>query len=386
MQKYEVVMHISEAASTPCIDAAVQQTRRIAFDVSITSWFVILLTCLAVGYWLSCLDAAVVALSVAVIQGAVRRLLALAAILMLPAAFPPWELPCYAFCLAPLVWMWQERDIQEGERPFSEKKATVAGVATGSRLRAAIEGLSMGFAAAWLASGFLRDALWSRGWMIQAIACLAFGLQLGVVMVAIRETRRMGIGRAALVTATVATIVEWIQARWGVAWPVMGLSVAVTETPLAQWAASVGPFGLAWVLYMVNFLMVWGPGKTETDRNVCPTGADLRVTDRKVCLTGGLLTGVLLLSFLWLGGQWIEKATPVGQLPFSALMVQPRVLLTEKSLIESLQVIDRLTVASLKDRGPVDLVIWPEGCVLPSPHPALIKPTSEEMPLDRWDL
>ena len=359
-------------------DDSVQPPRSSVFDVSVASSCTILLTCLAVGYWLSCLDAAVVALSVAVIQGAVRRLLALAAILMLPAAFPPWELPCYAFCLAPLVWMWQERDIQEGERPFSERKATVAGVATRSRLRAAIEGLAMGFAAAWLASGFLRDALWSRGWMIQAIACLAFGLQLGVVMVAIRETRRMGIGRAALVTATVATIVEWIQARWGVAWPVMGLSVAVTETPLAHWAASMGPFGLAWVLYLVNFLMVWGPGKT--DRNVRHTDAGIASRWR------GPLCSALLLSGLWVGGVWIEKTTPVGALPLSALMIQPRVLLTEKSQVESLQVIDRLTVASLKDHGPVDLVIWPEGCVLPSPHPAQMSPNAEHIPPDRWDL
>ena len=125
-------------------DDSVQPPRSSVFDVSVASSCTILLTCLAVGYWLSCLDAAVVALSVAVIQGAVRRLLALAAILMLPVAFPHLELPCYAFCLAPLVWMWCGRFRSGGEHPFSEKKATV------TRLRAAIEGVAMGFAAAWL--------------------------------------------------------------------------------------------------------------------------------------------------------------------------------------------------------------------------------------------
>jgi len=321
------------------------------------------------------------------VRGAVRRLLALAVVLMLPAAFPPWELPCYAVCLAPLVWMWRGWGWmgREGvvafrsakERSFAERKATVG--------RAAVEGVAIGFAAAWLSSDFLRDALWSRGWILQVVACLAFGLQLGVVTVAICETRHLGFGRAALMTATVATLAEWVQARWGVAWPVMGLSVAVAETPLAQWTAMIGPFGIAWVLYLANFLCVLSPHKNGGVETVAFRSAKERSFAERKATVWGPLVSAGLIAIMWWGGVWIESKTLMGPLPFSALLVQPRVLLSNTSLIESLQNIDRLTVANLKDNGPVDLVIWPEGCVLPSPHPTLIAPTSEAIPEDRWD-
>lgn len=344
-----------EAVPSATINRGIHLPKEVTARLSIASTSLILLVCMAVGDRHSWIDAAAVSVSVAVVQGAVRRILGLAVICLVPASFPPWDWPCYVLCLAPLGWMWRW--------PIGTKDGSV------TARRAALEGLAIGFAAAWLSSEFLRDALWSRGWVLQSVACFAFGLQLAVVTVASCMTRSMGIGRAALVTATVSTLAEMIQAQWGVAWPVMGLTNAVAETPLVQWASLMGPFGVSWVLYVVNFLCVPNPQLHANEK-----------------ASWGPLVSAGLFVVMWWGGDRIESSVPVSQPPFTALLAQPCVLENDSPMGETLRNLDRLTLDSLAEDGPVDLVIWPEGCVLPSAFPSLLVSMTDVPIEDRWDL
>ncbi len=287
---------------------------------------------MVVGVSFSWIDAIVVVAAAFAVQGAARRLCAVGTVALFTMSFPPWSWPTCWFCLAPLVWIWRER----------EPDLSLA--------RLGMEAVAVGFAMGWLSTGFVRAAVPAWGWLLHGAACSIFSLQFVGIALAIRLLRNRSVLVAAALTAVMAVGCEALQAWCGLVWSVTSLSLPVAATPVAQWAAWITPLGVAGVLYWVNFLIV-------------PDGRAGGLWLRWL----GPATAVGIAVTAWFGGALIASATTVDPAPFSVMLVQPH-LKGEKEVpwrpwIE----LDRLTQASLDEEGPVDLIVWPESCLSISP-------------------
>jgi apolipoprotein N-acyltransferase len=274
--------------------------------------------------------------------------LLLAAVLFV-AACPPLMLPTYWIWLVPLVWLWRYRPLSR-IWPW--------------------EALAVGSVMAWLGAPFLRTSLPFHGWAGQAGTCSLFALQMLGVAAGLRIFRPLATPLAAGVGALIATGCEVLQALYGFGWPCMSVSLPAAATPLAQWAYYVGPFGVSFFLYLVNFL--WLPDIPLVSSRLSPLG---RRGER--ALSGlrrwapSAAAGILAVS-AWVGGRYIENQVPVRPLPFAALIVQPRpdahhVGSQGHELAPRWRILDRLTTAALAEDSAVDLVIWPESALGASP-------------------
>ncbi len=283
----------------------------------------------AVAAFSSWADGIVLAVMIFAVRGTVRRLLALGTVVLFVAAFPPFFWPTFWFCLAPLVWIWRERRLAR------------------SLIRDVLEAVAVGFAMAWLSTGFVRDAVPAWGGVLQGAACLVFSLQVVGLALAIRFTRDWPVLMAATLSAVVAVAGELLNAGVGngVVWSVTSLALAAADTPVAQWAAVITPFGVSGILYFVNFLFALTPFSSFWRR------------------WAGPIVGVAIVSGAWLGGCLLASGTRVEPLPFSVMLVQPHVRFSAKTPWRPWTELDPLTRSSLQQTGRVDLIVWPEGCL-----------------------
>ncbi len=274
-------------------------------------------------------DGFVLAAMILAIRGTVRGLLAVGSVMLFVAAFLPLLWPMFWFCLAPLVWIWRER-----------QSARTLG-------RDVLEAVAVGFSMAWLSTGFVRDAVPAWGGALQGVACLVFSLQVVGLMIAIRLLRDRSIPMAAAGSAVVAVAGEFLIAElWnGVVWSVTSLSLAAADTPVAQWAALVTTFGVSAIVYFVNFLFVLNPFASSWHR------------------WSGSIIGVGVAGCFWLGGCLLESRTRVEPLPFSVMLVQPHLRFTADRPWRPWLELDSLTQSDLQQAGQVDLIVWPEGCL-----------------------
>ncbi len=272
-----------------------------------------------------------------------RKMAALSSVLLFAAAFPPWGWPTWLICFTPLILLWRG----------SEGRSIGRDVA---------EAVAIGFAMCWMTTGFVRDAVAVRGWLLQASGCLLFGLQIALLPVVLRKLGERTVLVTAGITAAVATGAEWLQASAlnGINWSMTALYLPVGHTPLAQWAAIVTPLGVSALLYGVNFL--WLPELTRTGWRRW---------------RGPLLAGTLLLS-AWMGGQQIAASVVVPPQPFSVMLVQPHVRGAEERVWRPWLTLDRLTRESLERDGPVDLIVWPETALNESQRPEMVTQSTVE--------
>lgn len=284
------------------------------------------------GLSISWIDAIVFVAAVCVVQGTARRLSVVGAVALFRLSFPPCSWPTYWFCLAPLVWIWRERQSDH------------------SLARLALEAVSVGFAMGWLSTGFVRAAIPARGWLLHAAACLVFSLQFVGIAFAIRAQGNRPVVVGAVLTAVVAVGCETAQAWCGLVWSVTSLSLPLAATPVAQWAAWITPLGVAGVLYWVNFLAM-------------PDRRAKSVWGRWF----GPITAACIGATAWFGGMLIASEKDVAPLPFSAMLVQPHLCYEEDVTWRPWIELDRLTRASLDRDGLVDLIVWPESCLSVSP-------------------
>lgn len=285
-------------------------------------------TTITVGVSFSWIDGFVVAGAGLIVQGAGRRLWAVAAAVLFTVSFPPYCWATWWLCLAPLVWIWRE---WEPKQSLGHQGA---------------EAIAIGFAMGWLSTGFVRAGVPSWGWLLHGCACLVFSLQIVGIALAIRLMRNRPIVVAATLTALVAVGCEALQAWWGLVWSVTSLSLPLADTPVAQWARWVTPLGVAGILYWVNFLVV----------------PDWRATKAWLRWLGPA-TAVGIAVVAWFGGRMIRDATSVEPMPFSVMLVQPHLKGEEDVPWRPWIELDRLTQASLDQKGPVDLIVWPESCL-----------------------
>ncbi len=154
-------------------------------------------------------DGFVLAVLILAMRGAVRSLLAVGTVVLFVAAFPPFSWPTCWFCLAPFVWIWRERQLAR------------------SLARDVVESVAIGFAMAWLSTGFVRDVVPAWGGALHGVACFVFSLQVVGVMLAIRLLRNRAVPLAAAVSAMIMVAGEFLSAGManGVVWSVTSISL-----------------------------------------------------------------------------------------------------------------------------------------------------------------
>lgn len=116
------------------------------------------------------------------------------------------------------------------------------------------------------------------------------------------------------------------------------------ETPIAQWASIIGPFGLTFISFIGGLLMLGMPGKR---------------------FAGPVLT-VLFFGVLSATGAWRTYEVPKKQQTnIRVRLVQPNAPQNKKWEPEWIRVFFRrgLELTSAPAQKPVDLVIWPETSV-----------------------
>ncbi|MCX7387557.1 MAG: hypothetical protein NTX48_12910 [Planctomycetales bacterium] len=259
--------------------------------------------------------------------GRSRRIYAISIVLLFTVSFPPYSWPTSWFCLGPMMWMWRDQAVKL------------------SRLRITAEAIAIGFTMGWTSTGFVRAGLPAFGELVHAAACLVFSLQFLAVAVAIRILRNQQIVVAAVTTAAVAVGGELLEAWLGVSWSVSNFALTVGATPLAQWSRWITPFGVAGLLYFVNFLL--SPDRSE----------------RAVGRWMGPAIGVGVIGAAWYGGALIAANTYIVPLSFSALLVQPHLKVADNEPWRPWLKLDQLTRASMVERSETDLIVWPESCI-----------------------
>jgi apolipoprotein N-acyltransferase len=280
----------------------------------------------ALGYGiggLHVLDNVLVLAILAITTGAgIRSAFLLLGAILTWAAFPCVELPTYWICLVPLIWLW--RYLLCGQMW-------------------SWEAFAVGFAMTWFVAPFLRSSFPLYGLAAQIVCCAVIGLQTLLFAAGLRLSRNLPAFFAATVSAFIGTGCEVLQACafGGVC---RTLSLPAATTPLAQWAYFVGPFGVSFLLYLVNVL--WLPDwRLRGPSRWMPTAA-----------------ATLLAAAAWLGGVAIRSHVAVSPLPFAALIVQPRSDDIHRH-IPRWRVLDHLTTTALLDDDSVDLIVWPESAV-----------------------
>jgi apolipoprotein N-acyltransferase len=208
-----------------------------------------------------------------------------------------------------------------------------------------IEAIVIGCIICWSATWFVKSAMPIWGGWLHIVGCLCYSSLTVAIAFGLRWTSQFPLPSAAAITALIAVLVEFMQARTlGVTWILSNAALAVAATPLAQWSGVLSPFGLSAVLYWINFS--WLPDVKQS---------------RFVCRWAGPMVALVLTIGLWLGGMHIESQVAVGPPPFSSLLVQPASPTDSMAQRQNLwRMLDSATRRSLVGDGAVDLVLWPE--------------------------
>ena len=270
-----------------------------------------------------------------IFRNGIRRLLAIAAVVLFSLAFTPFSWPTYWLSLGLMICLWHET--------FS---ATTL-------WRCVAESLVIGFSVCWLITGFFHSSVTMWSVVIRGAGCLVYSWQFIAIAVATHSCRQISITAAAIPIAIVAAISEMIQACLGLTWAVTNPILTIATTPVAQWSHTFTPFGLSFISYCIGFLLA-------------PDFAERNFKRWK-----GPLVGSTILLFLWISGMVIESRVAVQSLGFSAMLVQPHVQFKPPEKWQPWKTLHPLTLESLKTSGQVDLVVWPESSLSESwytPH------------------
>jgi apolipoprotein N-acyltransferase len=275
-------------------------------------------------------DAVVLAVFILVTGGGLRSGVGLASILAFVSAFPPLQWPLYWVCFAPLAWLWRET------QPIN-----------GSWVR---ESFGVGFAMCWLSSPFVRGDFPKFGVLIQGLASTLFGIQMMAIAAGLRWFRNRSVFWSAPVVGLAATRCEVVRV-FVLRWPLLALGFPAASTPLAQWAHYASPFGVSFLLYLINFLL-------------CPSGPKWKTLRAWLPTLAALVCGALA----WFGGERIAARVPVNPIPLSVLLVQPNRLVPASSQDLNRDgsvacLLDGLTRSALREGPPVDLIVWPETSI-----------------------
>lgn len=273
-------------------------------------------------------DVSAVALALFLLGTGRRQLLVLLSAVLFWLAFPPLCLPTYWFAFAPVAWLWR----------YGDSKASVTK-----------EALLFAAVSFWLLTPFVRGAITSGSWyLVYAVGVLLFSLQFLAFAHVIRLLRHRPLALAAPAAAITAVAFEWLYSSGLGSFLVLFLPAA--GSPLAQLAAWINPFGVSFLLYLVNCCIL--PGKS-------PDGG---------WAWRPPVYGVALGAAASLVGLFLSWSVPDRPLPVTVLLAQPQHAL--RPLADAIAereygwvVLDRLTREALRREGECDLIVWPETCL-----------------------
>ena len=200
-----------------------------------------------------------------------------------------------------------------------------------------------GFFVAWWRSGFITTAIPEYGLAIRCAACLVFSLHFAVIGFSVYWCRHRSLAISAIACVTAAICSEVFQAWLGFAWSLTNLAFGVLDTPIAQWSSLLTPFGVAGIVYGVNFLFAVDPGS-----------GGFRAWQ-------GPILSMIILATAWTGGLLLKSSVKMQTISFTAMLVQPHLHGNAAIPWTPWVTLDELTRRSLVDAGPVDLIVWPES-------------------------
>lgn len=235
-------------------------------------------------------------------------------------SFPPLGWPSFLFCLTPVFVLWRT---------------------SGSLKRCLWEGFLFGFVASALTIFSALDKYPPPIWIGFS---LLYGIQWLPLALAGVISRTWPVLLVAPFLAVVATAAEGLRSYWFGCLQCLFLPAA--PTPLAQWASLVSPFGVSFLIYLLNSL--WAMGWLSSGQRRW-----------RILLVSGVL-----LAFLWVGGGELARQTAIPSLPLRILLIQPHCPHHNYSMRTTL--LHQLTCAALAQVGTVDLVVWPEDALFGS--------------------
>jgi len=153
-----------------------------------------------------------------------------------------------------------------------------------------------------------------------------------------------GLGRYIIGLAVAWAAMEYLRAIIFTGFPWGLLGYTWIRTPIAQWGAFVGPFGLTFITVLGGLLLLSYPAKRYA----------------------GPMLSVAFFVLLTLGGVWHLQSRPVIlEKTTRVRLVQPNAPQRQKWDPEWIGVFFRraLQITSAPAKKPVDLVIWPETTV-----------------------
>ncbi|MBE9475716.1 MAG: apolipoprotein N-acyltransferase [Proteobacteria bacterium] len=153
-----------------------------------------------------------------------------------------------------------------------------------------------------------------------------------------------GLGRYIIGLAVAWAAVEYLRSVLFTGFPWGLLGYTWIETPIAQWASVVGPFGLVFMTIFGGLLMLSFPSKH---------------------LAAPMVT-VLFFGVLWTAGVWrIPDAGSVQETSIRVRLIQPNAPQHQKWDPDWMGVFFRrgLELTTAPAKQPVDLVVWPETSV-----------------------
>lgn len=153
-----------------------------------------------------------------------------------------------------------------------------------------------------------------------------------------------GLGRYIIGLAVVWTLAEYLRSVIFTGFPWGLLGYTWIETPIAQWASVIGPFGLVFITIFSGLLMLSFPSKR---------------------ITGATVT-TAFIAILWGGGAWqLPNADNAQETNTRVRLIQPNAPQHQKWDSDWVGVFFRrsLELTSAPAKNPIDLVVWPETSV-----------------------
>jgi len=242
-------------------------------------------------------------------------------------SYTPFCIPLGIFSLGSFVWLW---------------RSGFYGVSSvGSAM---LQSAAVGFTMCWSISGFIVPAIDSYGLVIQALICCVFSLQYVAIAIATYVTRDVAWLRAQMIIFVCAMVFECLEAYMGVCWSATNILLSISYTPLAQWSRVLTPFGLTGVIYWL------GIGSYVFFE---------RLLEGRIQI---VFPSSVIFVLLWIGGL-LQSNTECAPLGLSVALVQPHVHHRLGPKWQPWELLDRLTIESVKNDGAVDLVVWPETSI-----------------------
>jgi len=206
--------------------------------------------------------------------------------------------------------------------------------------------LFVGALATWLWTPFAAG--FARAWITHPICCVLNSLQYAILAMLAWSTRSTPYWFRCGLFVAAAVGVEWL---FSLAFPFLWIATNpvqfISETDIAQWACILPTFVFSGILYACFFLLV------------------PRWNKKGVLRFCNSVSGLIILSGLWLIGHWIKDSVPPQSLGFNAMLVQPHSKDLQSDDSGLCNALLERSIAEVRQLPQLDLIVWPEASFQP---------------------